>query len=132
MASREHPSFLREIVRDAARPWTLRNTSGGQIVATTVIPAFDRATRNKGLLGRWSLEPGSAMILAPCSSVHTFFMKFPIDIVFVARDGHVLKVRPRCGAWRLALGIGAFAAIELPSGTVEMTGTRVGDCLELA
>jgi uncharacterized membrane protein (UPF0127 family) len=132
MASHEHPSFLREIVRDAARPWTLRNASGGQIVATTVIPAFDRATRNKGLLGRSSLEPGSAMILAPCSSVHTFFMKFPIDIVFASREGRVLKVRPRCGGWRLAIGVGSFAVIELPQGALEATGTKVGDRLEIA
>jgi len=129
MTGAANPSFLRAITQDPARGWTLRRASDGQLVARTLIPAFDRATRNKGLLGRHALEPGSAMILAPCSSVHTFFMKFPIDIVFVARDGRVLKLRLRCGPWRLALRLGAFAVIELPSGGVEASGTRVGDRL---
>ena len=102
----------------------LRNARAGQIVAVTLIPAFDRSTRNKGLLGRRSLEQGSAMILAPCSSVHTFFMKFPIDIIFVARDGRVVKMCERCHPWRLALGPGAFAVIELPAGAVEPSGTQ--------
>ncbi|MQA28850.1 MAG: DUF192 domain-containing protein [Luteitalea sp.] len=124
-------SFLRGISQDAAHRWTLRRASGGQVVAGSVIPAFDRVTRNKGLLGRRSLEPGSAMVLAPCNSVHTFFMKFPIDIVFVSRDGRVLKIRPRCGAWRLAFGAGAFAVIELPSGAAEASGVGVGDRLEI-
>jgi uncharacterized membrane protein (UPF0127 family) len=131
MAGAKEPSFLRAMKRDLAQSWTLRGVARGQLVASTVIPAIDRATRNKGLLGRHSFAPGSAMILAPCSSVHTFFMKFPIDILFVSRDGRVLKVVPRCGAWRLAFGPGAFAAIELPAGAAETTGTSVGDFLEL-
>jgi len=124
------PSFLDAMTKDPARRWTLRRASDGQLVASALIPAFDRATRNRGLLGRHSLESGSAMILAPCSSVHTFFMKFAIDIIFVARDGRVVKVRSRCGPWRLALGVGAFAVIELPSGGA--SGMRVGDRLMVA
>ena len=124
--------FRRAIAHDGAPAWMLRNARAGQIVAVTLIPAFDRSTRNKGLLGRHSLEQGSAMILAPCSSVHTFFMKFPIDIIFVARDGRVVKMCERCRPWRLALGPGAFAVIELPAGAVEPSGTRVGDRLEIS
>jgi uncharacterized protein len=120
------------MTQDPMRPWALRHASSGQLVASTLIAAFDRATRNKGLLGRHALAPGSAMILAPCSSVHTFFMKFPIDIVFVARDGRVVKIRSRCGPWRLAFGVGAFAVIELPAGAVEASGTRVGDRLTIS
>ena len=71
------------------------------------------------------------MILAPCSSVHTFFMKFPIDIIFVARDGRVLKIRARCGPWRLAFGLGAFAVIELAAGAVDASQTTVGDRLTI-
>jgi uncharacterized membrane protein (UPF0127 family) len=119
------------MTRNPARSWQLRNASRGSIVATMVIPAFERTRRNKGLLGRRSFAPGSALILAPCSSVHTFFMKFPIDIVFMSRDGEVLKVVPRCRAWRLAFGIGAFAVIELPSAAAKATGTGVGDRLQL-
>jgi len=124
--------FRRAIAHDGASAWMLRNARAGQIIAETLIPAFERSARNKGLLGRQSLEQGSAMILAPCSSVHTFFMKFPIDIVFVARDGRVVKVCERRGPWRLAIGAGAFAVVELPAGALEQSGTRVGDRLEIA
>ena len=123
--------FRRAIAHDGGSAWMLRNARDGQIIAVTLIPAFARATRNKGLLGRHSLEQGSAMILAPCSSVHTFFMKFPIDIIFVARDGRVLKIRSRCGPWRLAFGVGAFAVIELAAGAVDASRTRVGDRLTI-
>jgi uncharacterized protein len=134
MASDRKPSFLRAMARKQEQPWTLRQALDGRIVASAVIPAFDRDTRNKGLLGRDSLDPGSAMILAPCGSVHTFFMKFAIDIVFVSREGEVLKIVRHCRAWRLAFGVGAFAVIELASGAVDTTATRVrvGDRLELA
>jgi uncharacterized membrane protein (UPF0127 family) len=125
------PSFLRPMTRNTSQAWGLRNVSSGRIIAATVIPAFDRATRNRGLLGRRSLAPDSAMILAPCSSVHTFFMKFPIDVVFVSRAGQVLKVRAHCRPWRLAVGAGAFATIELPEGAAEATATNVGDQLEI-
>jgi len=124
--------FRRAIAHDRASAWMLRNARAGQIIAETLIPAFERSARNKGLLGRQSLEQGSAMILAPCSSVHTFFMKFPIDIVFVARDGRVVKVCERRRPWRLALGPGAFAVVELPAGALEASGTRVGDRLEIS
>ena len=130
-AGGKDPSFLRAMTRNTTQLWTLRNASNGRLVASTVIPAFDRDTRNKGLLGRRSLAAGSAMIIAPCSSVHTFFMKFAIDILFVSRDGRILKVVPRCGAWRLAFGMGAFAVIELPAGDADTTGAGVGDLLAL-
>jgi len=122
----------RAIACEGAPAQMLRNARDGRIVAVTLIPAFDRSARNKGLLGRRSLEEGSAMILAPCSSVHTFFMKFPIDILFVARDGRVVKMCERCRPWRLALRPGAFAVIELPAGALEPSGTRVGDRLEIS
>src|SRR4051794_19266904 len=95
-------SFLRPMTQDPTHAWTLLGVPGDRCVARTLIPAFDRETRNKGLLGRRSLDAGSALILAPCNGVHTFFMKFAIDIVFVSRLGRVLKIRPDCRAWRLA------------------------------
>jgi uncharacterized membrane protein (UPF0127 family) len=126
MAPATNPSFVWMMRQDPDHPWTLRLAASGRIVAGALIPAFDRVTRNKGLLGRHALESGTAIILAPCSSVHTFFMKFPIDIVFVARDGRVLKIRSRCGPWRLAFGFGAFAVIELNPGVAEEAGIVVG------
>jgi uncharacterized membrane protein (UPF0127 family) len=94
--------------------------------------AFDSASRKRGLLGRTHLEPESALIIAPCWSVHTFFMRFTIDVIFVARQGGIVALRPRVRPWRLAAGWGAYATIELPEGTIERAGVRAGDLLRLA
>ena len=113
------------------RRWALRHASSGQLVASTLIAAFDRATRNKGLLGRHELAPGSAMILAPCSSVHTFFMKFIIDVVFVDRNGSVLKGVADLKPWRIAARPGAYAVIELNAGAIRRSELKVGDRLSV-
>ena len=83
-----------------------------------------------GLLKRSSLEPGEALILEPCTSVHTAFMRFAIDVVYVGRSGQVVKLSPGLKPYRMS-GVlrGGRAVIELPSGTVEATGTVVGDQL---
>jgi uncharacterized membrane protein (UPF0127 family) len=59
--------------------------------------------------------------------VHTFFMRFPIDLLFVARNGEVLKVRTRVPSRRIVGSLKAFAVIELTAGVLEESGTRVGD-----
>lgn len=116
--------FLRECLRAPHEAWGLKNLTTGAMLAPTLIPAFDRKSRNQGLLGRDGLPSGSALVLAPCSSVHTWFMRFPIDILFVSRTGRVLKVRRAIGAWRLALRLGAFAVVETPAHA--SVGTEVG------
>lgn len=124
------PHFLSEYVRAPRGVWRLTNATTGAVVAGTVRPAFDRESRNKGLLGQDGWPTGSALILAPCSGVHTWFMRFPIDILFVARDGQVLKVRRAVRPWRLAIRLGAFAVVELAAGSAD--GTEAGHTLTLA
>src|SRR3954451_21225410 len=94
-------------------------------------PAFESSARNRGLLGRASLPPGHALILAPSNFVHTFFMQFPIDLLFVARDGRVLKLRRAVPARRIAGAFRAFAVIELAANALESSGTVEGDLLSL-
>ena len=94
--------------------------------------ASDSRTRNRGLLGRSGLAPGSAMIIAPCNAVHTFFMRFTIDVVFVDREGQVLKLCPHLRPWRIGVGLGAFAAIELAAGSIDRSGIARGDRLAIA
>ena len=101
-------------------------------VARTLITAFDSASRRKGLLDHASLADGSAMIIAPSSAIHTFAMRFTIDVIFVSRDGRVLKVRPHVKPRRIAGAWRAFAVVELPAGTIERSDTRAGDRLQLA
>jgi len=123
--------FLTPLLRDRTGLLALRNDRTGEILATAIEPAFDSASRRRGLLGRSGMAEGSAIIIAPCSAVHTFFMRFSIDVVFAARDGRVLKARRGVSPWRVAAAWWAFAAIELPTGTIERTGTRHGDRLQI-
>ena len=83
--------------------------------------------RRTGLLKHERLEPGEGLWIVPCESVHTFFMKFPIDLVYVDRHHKVRKVRNRVPAWRLSACLSAHSIVELPAGTVEESGTQVGD-----
>lgn len=106
--------FLEPCLARPQQSWTLQNLTTGTALATHLIRAFDRRTRNAGLLGREHLPPETAIVLAPCSGVHTWFMRFAIDVVFVDRGGRVLGVRRSVQPWRLAVRLGAFAAIELP------------------
>jgi uncharacterized membrane protein (UPF0127 family) len=95
------------------------------------VPALDSATRRTGLLQHTSLPVGEAMVIAPTSAVHTFWMKFPIDILFVARDGRVLKIRPAVPAWRMTGALGAFAVIEMAAGALTRCEVARGDTLEV-
>ena len=103
--------------------------AGDRPIATAVETAFDSASRKRGLLGRDGLPDGAAMIIAPCSAVHTFGMRFAIDVIFAGADGRVLKVRPSLAPARMAGALGAFATIEMAAGAVERTGLKVGDVL---
>jgi len=103
----------------------------GAPVATVVEPAFDSATRKRGLLGRPSLAPDHALVIAPCSAIHTFGMQFPIDVIFAAADGRVVKIRHNMGAGRMTAAIGAFATIEMAAGEAGRHGLTAGDYLEV-
>ena len=123
------PSFLSPLRNADASGFVLRNQQTGTVVATHLLPAFDSKTRNVGLLGRQSLDPRTAMIIAPTNAVHTFFMRFPIDIAFVEKDGRILKIRKRLPAWRMAAAWGAYAVVEMAAGSFEVAGTGTGDRL---
>ena len=107
-------SFLSPLLK-ASSPdgFRLVDARTGQVLADRLLTAFDSASRRTGLLKHTSLPEGTAMIIAPCSSIHTFFMKFPIDVVFVAKDGRVLKVRRSMSPWRISASLGAFAVVEM-------------------
>jgi uncharacterized membrane protein (UPF0127 family) len=120
--------FLQPLLREPERAWRLRNLSSGRLLATTILPAFDRAARNRGLLGRSTFPVDAAMVLAPCSAIHTWLMQFPIDVIFVSRGGQVLRIRQALAPYRLTFRIGAFAAIELAAGATSGT-VAVGDLL---
>ena len=124
-------NFLLPLIRYGDRPHELRNTRTGRLVAQAVIPAFDSDARRTGLLGRDSFDEGSAMVIAPSNAIHTFFMQFSIDALFVRRDGVVVKVRRNIPPWRLAAALWAYAVIELPGGTLTGDDAQIGDVLTM-
>ncbi len=124
--------FLDPILGAPNNSWILRNARHQQAVAWHIESAFDRKSRNRGLLGRSSLSPDTALILAPCNSIHTFFMKFAIDVAFVDRDGHILRARHAVRPWRIQAAWRAFAVVELAAGVLKRSDTRAGDRLFLA
>ena len=85
----------------------------------------------RGLLGRSSLEAGSGMLIDAAPSVLTFFMRFPIDVVFLDRDCTVVRVVHALKPWRVAGARRAVAALELPAGTAAEARLEEGDVLVL-
>ena len=111
------------IVRNAAR-----NTTLGEAIEV----AATSAQRARGLLGRECLEDGHGLLFKSCMSLHTFFMTFPIDVVYADRGGKVLKVAVGVKPFKLvAAPMRAYYALELPEGAVERSGTQAGDLLVL-
>jgi uncharacterized protein len=86
--------------------------------------------RFRGLMGRAGMEPEEGLVFRT-SSVHTSFMRFPIDVVFLDRELEVVRIVPALKAWRLAGSRGARWTVELPAGTCEARGLRVGDVLSV-
>jgi uncharacterized protein len=87
--------------------------------------------RRTGLLKHTGLTEGQGLWIVPCEAVHTFGMKFAIDVLFLSKKRKVLKVRKDMGRRRIALCLIAHSVLELPVGTIAATGTMVGDQLEL-
>ena len=85
--------------------------------------------RTRGLLGRDGLERGGGMLIDHAGSVHMFFMRFPIDVVFLSRDHTVVGVRHRLRPWRVAAARRAVASLELPAGRAAEAGVEKGDRL---
>src|ERR1700758_3671915 len=90
--------------------------SGGAEVCARCEIAESLFARMRGLLGRNELPAGHGMLINPAPSVITYFMRFPIDVVFLDREWRVVKVVHRLGPWRVAGARHAVAALELPAG----------------
>lgn len=109
----------------------LHRADGGEKLAGPLESARTLWQRTRGLIGRDALAPGCGMVIWDCNAVHTFFMRFPIDVVFVDSSVRVLKVAGRLAPYRFAGSLRASAAIELCPGAAEAAGIREGDALEI-
>lgn len=103
----------------------------GEPLATRCELANNAWTRFKGLMGRPSLPAGEGLLIVPCNSVHCFWMRFAIDVLYLARDGEVLRVAADLRPGSIGPFVkGARAVLELPAGTAAAAGVMPGDRLE--
>jgi uncharacterized protein len=108
----------------------VKNATKGVLLGDAVLVADDSRTRRTGLLRHSELVPGEGLWIVPCEAVHTFGMKFAIDVVFLSKKKQVLKIRKDMTIRRIALCLRAHSVLELPAGMAEKTGTAPGDQLE--
>ena len=113
-------------------PQQVVNVSRGTVLVARVEIAGTGGSRSKGLLGRDGLLPGEGLWITPCESVHTFFMRFAIDLVYLDREFCVKKVRSNVGPWRMSACLTAHSVLELPVGVVIASRTERGDTVEFA
>jgi uncharacterized protein len=110
-------------------PVRIVNQTRNTTLAAAAEVADTSAKRRVGLLKKNKLEPGEGLWITPCESVHTFFMKFAIDLVFLDRKKRVRKVRHAVPPWRISGCLAAHSVLELPAGAAAASGTQPGDQL---
>ena len=110
----------------------VENLSRGQILVTSGRAADTYWSSLRGLIGSQPLAQGEGLLIVPCNSVHTHFMSFPIDVLYVDRDDRVVAMNQSMAPWRFGrLHRQAHFVIELPAGTLGRSGTEVGDQLQV-
>src|ERR1700760_4876190 len=113
----------------ATRSHPVVNLTRGTVVCDHAVIADRAASRMRGLLGRSSLPAGEGLLLQPAPSIHTAFMRFPIDVIFLDRSRQVVKLVETLGPWRMASTRRAHAALELAAGQAAARGIELGDRL---
>jgi hypothetical protein len=108
-------------------------TADGMVVAAHVELAASPWRRFMGLMFRSELPAGHGLALTPCSSIHMFFMRIPLDVAFLDRQGTVVRAYHGIRPWRVSRIVrGAHTAVELPAGTLREAGVEKGAVLRLA
>jgi len=111
--------------------YRVQNTTRGTVIGGAIDSAETSAARRVGLLKHSRLEEGAGLWIVPCESVHTFFMKFAIDLVYLDRQHRVRSVVRALVPWRMSMCLAAHSILELPPGTIDRTRTEKGDQLVL-
>ncbi len=107
------------------------NATRNTTISENTTIAKTLSSRTKGLLGRDFLDKGSALILDPCNNIHTLFMRFNIDVIFLNRNNIVVGLVKNIKPFRISpIFFSAKLAIELPSNTIQSTQTRIKDLIK--
>lgn len=125
------PSFLQPLKQASAPAHRLENPRTGIVLAGRVLTAFDSASRRTGLLEYDAMPDEAALVIAPTNAIHTFFMRFAIDVAFIDRSGTVVAVRHALVPRRMAMAWRAHAVVEMAAGTLARAGIVPGDSLAL-
>ncbi len=114
------------------RPLSFVRISDGKIISSNIETAYTFGKRFRGLMFRKSLAEGSSMHIKPCGSVHCFFMRYPIDVVFLSGDGKIVHIIKEMKPWRVSkIYAKAESVLELPSGYAQKVGLNIGDRLKI-
>lgn len=106
--------------------YTVLNEVSGAVVASDVHLAGNSELRRKGLLRHSQMPPGFGLWIAPCEAVHTFFMRFPIDVIFLDKQQRVVKVVNRLKPWRISLALRAHSVLEIEAGSAARSAVLPG------
>jgi len=109
----------------------VRNLTRNTVLADHADVADTRAKRRQGLLKHTGLAAGEGLWIAPCEGVHSFFMKFTIDVFYLDSKLKVRKLRPNMVPWRISVCLPADSVLELPAGAIAATRTERGDQLAI-
>jgi uncharacterized membrane protein (UPF0127 family) len=113
-------------------PLRLVHPASGWVLAADLHRPRTFVGRGLGLMFRGALPSGTGMWIAPCNGIHTFFMRFPIDVVFLDRGQRVVRVCPALRTWRMVpLVPGAHSVVELPAGSLQDLHLPRGEQLEV-
>jgi len=110
----------------------ITNLTRNTVIASRIEMAQNPLDRMKGLLGRRDFPPGEALVITHCQSIHMFFMKFSIDVIFCDKQNKVIGLCERIRPFHLSpVFFKAAYAIELPSGSVAASRTQAGDVIKV-
>ncbi len=110
----------------------LQNVTRKAPLASRMRVARTFVGRLVGLLDQPEILPGQGLLIESCRSIHTHFMRFPIDVLYLDEKGRILTALERMKPFRTGPFVKrAAAVVELPAGTIASTGTQVGDLLEV-
>ncbi|OVE81412.1 hypothetical protein BVY04_03435 [bacterium M21] len=108
----------------------IKDPTNDHVIAARAVEARSHLSRMRGMLGR-RFENFDAMVFHKNNSIHMFFMRIPLDILFLDKESRVLSLRHSIRPWRMAMHFGAATTIELPAGVLKEKGVTPGDQLEI-
>ena len=106
----------------------ISNKTRGTTLAGNATKASTFLARGRGLMFTQQLPEGGGLVIEPCNSIHMFFMRYPLDVVFIDKEGRVVFMYEGIKPWRVGRIVkGAKLAVELPEGAIAASNTQVGD-----